>query len=185
MANCVNQALLEPLEEYRLPGKIPKLPLEDQNPQFLVTTEYGVFRCLLNLTAAKAGGPDCIPNWIIKEYAESLAYPVSTILTASFKEQKLPRSWKCADVTPLPKNKPIKDIKKDLRPISLTPSISKVAEDSIVTQHLKPAVLGQLDPAQFGAIPKSLTTFALLEMFPEWSNGTDVVRCLDPTSNSN
>lgn len=98
---------------------------------------------------------------------------MSTILTASFKEQKLPRSWKCADVTPLPKNKPIKDIKKDLRPISLTPSISKVAEDSIVTQHLKPAVLSQLDPAQFGAIPKSSTTFALLEMFHEWSNGTD------------
>ncbi|PFX30132.1 Neuropilin-1 [Stylophora pistillata] len=104
---------------------------------------------------------------------QSLAYPVSTILNASFKEQKLPRSWKCADVTPLPKNKPIKDIKKDLRPISLTQSISKVAEDFIVTQHWKPAVLSKLDPAQFGAIPKSSTTFAFLEMLHEWFKGTD------------
>ncbi|PFX21555.1 hypothetical protein AWC38_SpisGene13950 [Stylophora pistillata] len=154
-ANCVNQALLESLEEYRLPEKIPELTLEDQNPQLLVITVYGVFRCLLNLNAVKAGGPDGIPSWVIKEYAESLAYPVSTILNASFKGQKLPRSWKCADVTPLPKSKPINDIKKDLRPISLTPSISKVAEDFIVTQHLKPAVLSQLDPAKFDVIPKS------------------------------
>ena len=56
---------------------------------------------------------------------------------------------------------------------SLTPSISKVAEDFVVTEHVKPAVLRSLDPSQFGAIPKSSTTFALLEMLHEWSQGTD------------
>ena len=78
-----------------------------------------------------------------------------------------------ADVTPLPKTKPVKEIKKQLRPISLTPSISKIAEEFIVTGHVKPAVLRILDPSQFGAIPKSSTTFALLEMVHEWSQGTD------------
>ena len=72
-----------------------------------------------------------------------------------------------ANVTPLPKTKPVKEIKKDLRPISLTPSISIVAEDFVVTEHVKPAVLRPLDPSQFGAIQKSSTTFALLEMLHE------------------
>ena len=78
-----------------------------------------------------------------------------------------------ADVTPYPKQKPVKEIKKGLRPISLTPSISKLAEDFVVTVHVKPAVLGMLDPSQFEAIPKSSTTLTLLEMFHVWLQGTD------------
>ena len=38
---------------------------------------------------------------------------------------------------------------------------------------MKPAVLRMLDPGQFGAIPKSSTTFALLEIFHVWLQGTD------------
>ena len=96
--------MLEPLEEYRLSNDIPKLPLEDQSPKYLVVAEYDVYKRLSHLNAAKAGGPDGIPNWVLREYAECLAYPVSIILNASFKEQQLPRPWKLADVTPLPKN---------------------------------------------------------------------------------
>ena len=93
--------------------------------------EYDVYKRLSHLNAAKAGGPDGIPNWILREYAEFLAYPVSIILNASFKEQQLPR--RLADVTPLFRTKPVKEIKKDLRPVSLTPSISIVAKDFVVT----------------------------------------------------
>ena len=169
----INCALLQPLEEYRLTEKIPRLPLENQSPKYLVVTEYDVYKKLSHLNAAKAGGPDGVPNWILREYAELLAYPVATIRNASFKEQKLPRAWKLADVTFLPRTKPVKEIKKQLRPISLTPSISKIAEEFVVTGHVKPAVLRILDPSQFGAIPKSSTTFALLEMVHEWSQGTE------------
>ena len=112
VADHINCALLEPLEEYRSTEKIPKLPLEDQSPKYLVVTEYDVYKKLSHLNAAKAGGPDGVPNWILREYAELLAYPVATILNASFKEQKLPRAWKLADVTPLPKTKPVKEIQK-------------------------------------------------------------------------
>ena len=104
-------------------------------------------------------------------YWGSMRNPVATILNASFREQKLPRAWKLADVTPLPKTKPVKEIKKKLRPISLTPSISKITEEFV--GHVKPAVLRILNPSHFGAIPKSSTTFALLEMVHEWSRGTD------------
>ena len=39
----------------------------------------------------------------------------------------MPIDWKMANITPLPKTKTVKDPKKDLRPISLTASISKAA----------------------------------------------------------
>ncbi len=47
-------------------------------------------------------------------------------------------------MTPLPKSKDIKDMTKDLRPISLTPTLSKVAEHYIVHNRVKPAVLNRL-----------------------------------------
>ena len=69
-------------------------------------------------------------------------------------------SLKYADVTPLPKEKPVTIITKHIRPtcISLTPVIFKVAEELIVQNHVGPAVLDIIDPNQFGAIPKSSTT---------------------------
>ena len=135
--------------------------------------EHELYNKLSHLNPAKAQGPDGIPNWILKDFAELLAYPVSAILNASFNEQRLPSTWKLADVSPLPKKKPFTNIKKDLRPISITSCISKVAEDFVVSKYVKPAVLAVLDPSQFGATPKSSTTLALLEMLQVWSQGTD------------
>ena len=62
---------------------------------------------------------------------------------------------KYADVTPLPKVKPITVVSKQIRPTSLTSSLSKVAEDFVVHAFLAPAILEIVDPNQFGAIPKS------------------------------
>ncbi|XP_074632723.1 uncharacterized protein LOC141891636 [Acropora palmata] len=111
--------------------------------------------------------PDGLPNWLLREFASLVAFPVKTILNASFSEQRLPSPWKYADVTPLPKKTPVQNLKKDLRPISLTPCLSKVAEDFVVTDHLKPAVMQVLDSYQYGADPKSSTTIPLLSMIHE------------------
>ena len=80
---------------------------------------------------------------------------------------------KLADVVPLPKQQPIEDVSKHLRPISLTPSISKLAEDFVVSAHFAPAVLRVIDPDPFGAIPKSSTTQALVSMVHKWLQATD------------
>ena len=69
-----------------------------------------------------------------------MAFPVMEILNASFNKQRLPSMWKTADVTPLPKKKPVHFLEKDLHPISLTPAV-KVAEGFIVDDYVKPAVL--------------------------------------------
>ena len=47
---------------------------------------------------------------------------------------------------------------------SLTPILSKIAEDYVVNDFVKPAVLKKIDDKQFGTIPKSCTTHALVSM---------------------
>ena len=116
----------------------------------------------------KACGPDAISNWLLKEYAELPAHPI-TIILDSFIEL-LPSVWKFANVTPVPKKKPVKDLKKDLRPISLTCYISKIVEVFVVCDYVKPAVLQVLDNNQLGAVPRSSSTLALFEFEPTTPN---------------
>ena len=103
-----------------------------------------------------------------------MAYPITEILNASYAEQRLPTIWKMADVTspPPPKKKPVVHIKKELRPISLTPCISKVEEEFVEDGFVKPAVMSILDDNQYGPIPNSSTTIALISMLHSWSLGT-------------
>ncbi len=68
--------------------------------------------------------------------------------------------WKSANACPLPKVRPIKNIKKDLRPVSLTLQTAKMLEHYPV-QHLRQAC-PVVDPSQFGAVRKSSTTLALI-----------------------
>ncbi|KXJ29197.1 RNA-directed DNA polymerase from mobile element jockey [Exaiptasia diaphana] len=69
--------------------------------------------------------------------------------------------------------KPVVDPSKHLRPISLTPAISKIAEEFVVANHVGPAVLSIIDPNQYGGIPKSSTLYSLLSMLHHWSRATD------------
>ena len=64
-------------------------------------------------------------------------------------------------------------MKKDLRPIPLTAFLLKVAEDCVVHDHITPAVLKVLDPNQYGAVPHSSTTQALIHMVHSWAQATD------------
>ena len=136
-------------------------------------SEPAVLAALKQLNPRKAAGPDCVPNWLLREYAKVLAEPVTAILNSSYKEQRLPSPSKLADVFPLPKQKPVEDLSKQLRPISLTPAISKLAEDFVVSTHVCPAVLKIMDHDQCGGIPKSSTLFALISMFHHWLQATD------------
>ena len=118
-------------------------------------------------------------NWIFKEYSYILASPIIKILNASYHEQQLPTTWKKADVSSLPKKTPVNILEKDQRPISLTPRVSKVAEEFIVEDYVKPAILNVIDPSQYGAIPNSSTTMALISMLHHWwvnidGNGTTI-----------
>ena len=77
------------------------------------------------------------------------------------------------NVKTLPKQKPVRVINKDLRPISLTPIISKLAEEVMVEKIFKPAILKVVDTKQFGTVPKSSTTHALISIVHTVSKATD------------
>ena len=168
LANTINQAFLSSMNSFSpLPPDFSVNPITCSNctnpaPEPVVST-YSVFKKLSTLNSSKAQGSDGIPlpAWLLKEYAGLFAEPVRDILNYSYREGHLPQSWKEADIIPVPKQKPIKDINKHLRPISLTSIISKVAEENVsyvVESCVKPAVLKRIDSNQFGTIPDSSTT---------------------------
>ena len=97
LANTINQAFLEPLEEYRLERPLTKFPTAMAS-RLREVSELRVMKLLATLNPSKACGPDEIPNWLLKEYAELLAVPVSKIINSSFREQRLPKIWKFANI---------------------------------------------------------------------------------------
>ena len=78
---------------------------------------------------------------------------------------------------PILKQKPIKDVNKHLRPISLTPVLSKVAEEFVDDQGAfktgNTQLLKKIGGNQSGAIPNSSTTRALISMVHSWTKYTD------------
>ena len=157
-----------------LPADYVILPTNSatQQPALVVSNE-SVYKKLMKLNRSKAHGPDGIPGWVLKENADLLAAPIADILNSSYREGRLPPSWKEADVVPVPKQRPVQDINKHLRPISLTPILSKIAEEYVVDTYVKPAVLSKIDPQQFGTLPKSSTTHASISMTHSWAKSTD------------
>ena len=131
LANAINKAFLYPLEEYRLDKPLARLPNDEAPSESPEAAELRIYKLLSKINPSKTNGPDEIPNWLLREYADFLALHVCKITNASIKEQRLPRML-LANVSPLPKKKIINDINKDLRPISLTSCISKVAEDCVI-----------------------------------------------------
>ena len=149
-----------------------ELDVEDDG-EVLQVCVVRVCHLLRHLNKYKSPGPDNIPNWLLKEYAELLADPITDILNTSFKEQRVPITWRTANITPIPKVRLVTNLKNELRPISLTPCLSKMAEELIVNDYIKPAVLKIIDPRQFGTVPGSSTVTALISMFHKWLGDTD------------
>ncbi len=107
IANKTNEAFLEPMQPFR---RLRRPPITDEVPSEFVSESY-VLNELRRLSSNKASGSDGIPNWLLKEYADILSHPITSILNSSFAEQRLLAPWKNADVIPVPKEKPVNDIK--------------------------------------------------------------------------
>ena len=158
-------SIFSPLVSKELPhADISTLPL---------AMEFWVFKKLSSLNPKNASGPDNIPTWLLKENADLLAPFVTKIIKRSLSEAKVPTTWKHADVVAISKQTPVLDVNKHLRPISLTPVLSKVAEEFVVEHHIKPVVMETIHPRKFGTIPGSSTTEALISMIHSWNGGTD------------
>ena len=115
----------------------------------------------------KAPGPDGLPNWLLRDFCAHLAGPVCAIYNASVREGFVPSCWKEANVVPVPKVHPPRDIEADLRPITLTATLGKVLE-SFVGAWILERVGSTIDDRQYGALKQRSTTHALVDMLHHW-----------------
>ena len=109
---------------------------------------------------------------VLKEFSQLLAGPVAAIYNSSLREGHVPRIWRAAYVSPLPKKKPPEHIETDLRPISLTAVLCKEMEEFVV-KWVWDIVQIRVDPNQYGSIKKSSTTHALVDLLHQCCTSTD------------
>jgi len=86
----INKAFVRVMEDYFLLTECVCVDMDDDQP--ISVTDHSVARKLREISCARAGGPDDLPNWVLKEYAYILAAPIAEILNTSLSECKLPRA---------------------------------------------------------------------------------------------
>ena len=146
--------------------------LEGEIPNEFIIEVATVKASLSKVNPSKATGE--IPGWILKEHSNLLAPPITAIFNSSLREGIVPPMWKSAIVIPVPKKHPPTQIQKDIRPISLTPIISKVFE-SIVLDWVEYFTETQMKDDQFGCIKGSSAVDALVEIVHKWYEATDTL----------
>ena len=145
------------------------------HPQFIIDEE-SVYNKLSDICVSKSSGSDGIPNWVLKHYAYILALPIASLFNASIQQQHVPAVWKDAEVIPIPKISVPADITTDLRPISLTPTLSKICE-SFVSDWLISSIKNKIDKRQFGSLKNSSTTHNLISLVHHLLKETDASKC--------
>ena len=150
-------------------------------PDRYIISVSQVEKSLQRINPRKAVGPDSIPNWLLKSMSITLAPPVCAIWNSSIREAYLPSMWKSGDVCPVPKKKRPMNIEKDLRPITLSPQLSKSLE-WYPREWLLEFLVDIIDPHQYGSLRGSSTVMALVELVHNWlaalENFGTVVRIL-------
>ena len=142
-------------------------------PDCFVVSEMSVFYALKHLNVNKSAVSDLFDNRFLISAAEVLAGPICAIVNSSIRQGVVPHQWKISRVTPIPKSLPPRSIESDLRPISITSSISKVAESLVsrlFNQHFNPLS----DCNQFGCSKDRSTTHALIKICHVIFEGSDL-----------
>jgi len=173
LANLINYSLQHVTDDLTPLSANDRVPVPVDNfPDTLTIYPDQVFRKLEAVNIRKAAGPDGIPNWLLRDFAAVLCGPLCAIFNQSLREGYVPDQWKRANVIPIPKVHPPASVDSDLRPISLTPTVSKIFE-ALVGQHILPAVMDKLDPNQFGAVRGRSTVHALVSVTQKWHETLD------------
>ena len=162
LANNINRVFKEVTSDLQpLPPAAAAASADHDVPDELIISVTDCEQKLSKLSVHKAMGPENIPNWILKDFSYILASPIAAIYNSSVRQSYVPPSWKQADIRPIPKDPQVTSLAKHLRPIALTPVLSKVLESFVVswmreeTEHCE---------TQYGGIKDSSTTIALITM---------------------
>ena len=126
-------------------------------------TVIEVFNELERIDVHKSSGPDGLQNWALREYAFAISEPLCHIFNYSLQNGVIPSIWKAANVVLIPKCQPPTSLKDDLRPISLTPTLSKVLE-RLIGRRFLPNIMAKFDNRQYGALKGRSTLHALIDV---------------------
>ena len=108
-----------PLDYCTLPAFLPA------PKQLPVISVYEVKSKLANIKVSKAAGPGGILNRVLREFSDEQANPITELFNRSFEAGFVPEWWKQSFISPIPKTRQAQS-ENDLRPISLTPTLSKI-----------------------------------------------------------
>ena len=180
LANTIND-FFQSVSSHLSPLSIPKHTHYFVVPDEYIITVDSVEKRLRNINITKAAGPDDIPNWLLKDLYFELAPPICAIWNSSFRDSYVPQIWKSANTCPLPKKSPPLNLQKDLRPISLTPILSKGIEF-----YARDWFMGffndHIDEFQYGSQSECSTVIALVQLFHNWllnlDTGGNIIRIL-------
>ena len=123
-------------------------------------SERQVWNTLRNLKKT-ATGPDQIPYWLWKDQAEIFTPIVTRLWNLSLSTYTWPKSWKRANINPLPKVDIPKE-KGDYRGINITPVIARAFEKVVYRTHAQDDVEGNLSDTQFAYREGGSCTDALI-----------------------
>ena len=135
LSNKINDAFINVMQNYVLLYEDISVTINsDESP--IIVSESTIAKKLREISTSRSSGPDDISNWVLKNFCDILASSITDIINASFGTCKVPQIWKLANVVPLPKVPIVHDLQQELRPISLTSTLSKIAESVIIEEKL-------------------------------------------------
>ena len=107
----------------------------EDHEEFVVSAE-DVERVFAGVNKRKACGPDGMKGFVLKHCASQLSSIFTFIFNLSIKEHTLPTIWKTSEIIPVPKKANVKEL-NDLRPVALTPIVTKCLEKLILIEIKK------------------------------------------------
>ena len=148
--------------EYIAP-QLQCIPKDTRIPSLSIGMVYNFLRKLKRTTS----GPDDIPYWFWKTFAEILAPVMMRIFNTSLESGKIPNVWKRADIIPFPKENLISSCSQ-LRPISLTNIIMRLFEKCVYQSEIADIVYNYIGDDQFAYKKGHNSPMALIKYQHMW-----------------
>ena len=152
---------------YSIPQRIPTSP-----GTRIPALEVHTVQRFLAQQKRTAPSPYGLPHWMWRDLSHVLAPVITKLFNRSLQEQFVPRHWKLANVTPIPKQSPLTSCNQ-LRPISMTNIIARLFEKLILKFELFDVLKSLIGPDQFAYKEDSNTTMALVKSQRYWLKWLD------------
>ena len=99
LPNRINETYIRIMNSY---SALPEdLCFRNDKDECIQVTVDSMTEKLRQIDKSKASGPDNLPSWLLKTYADIIALAITDVLNSSFLEGKVPSMRKLASIAPL------------------------------------------------------------------------------------